>query len=107
MPTYLHDHARPEYAVDLYYAYTAGSDPTYVQFAAANVTGSNRPLLGLGWPLVVLVSLYVAGRISKKPATALALEPSNRMELGFLLIAGLVAFVIPPPGTSTWSSGWR
>ncbi|WP_199732074.1 sodium:proton exchanger [Cellulomonas triticagri] len=88
----------PEYAVDLYYAYTAGSDPAYVQYAAANMTGSNRLLLGLGWPLVVLVSLYVAGRVSKKPATALALEPGNRVELGFLLIAGLVAFVIPATG---------
>ncbi|GEL46981.1 sodium/calcium exchanger family protein [Cellulomonas hominis] len=88
----------PEYAVDLYYAYTAGSDPAYVQYAAANMTGSNRLLLGLGWPLVVLVSLYVAGRVSKKPATALALDPENRMELGFLLIAGVVAFIIPATG---------
>ncbi|MFE7506245.1 sodium:proton exchanger [Promicromonospora sp. NPDC057488] len=88
----------PEYAVDLYYAYTAGSDPTYVQYAAANMTGSNRLLLGLGWPLVVLVSLYVAGRLNKRPATALALEPENRLELGFLLVAGVVAFVIPATG---------
>ncbi|WP_431837174.1 sodium:proton exchanger [Cellulomonas sp. Y8] len=88
----------PEYAVDLYYAYTAGSDPAYVQYAAANMTGSNRLLLGLGWPLVVLVSLYVAGRVTKKPATALALEAEHRLELGFLLIAGVVAFVIPATG---------
>lgn len=88
----------PEYAVDLYYAYTAGHDPAYVQYAAANMTGSNRLLLGLGWPLVVLVSLYVTGRVSKKPATALALEPEHRMELGFLLIAGVAAFVIPATG---------
>ncbi|MFD7307899.1 sodium:proton exchanger [Promicromonospora sp. NPDC059942] len=88
----------PEYAVDLYYAYTAGSDPTYVQYAAANMTGSNRLLLGLGWPLVVLVALYVAGRLGKKPAAALALEPGNRLELGFLLIAGVAAFVIPATG---------
>ncbi|MEV7973742.1 sodium:proton exchanger [Cellulomonas sp. NPDC089187] len=88
----------PEYAVDLFYAYTAGSDPDYVQYAAANMTGSNRLLLGLGWPLVVLVSIYVAGRVAKKPTRALALEPGNRMELGFLLIAGVAAFVIPATG---------
>lgn len=88
----------PEYAVDLYYAYTAGHDPTYVQYAAANMTGSNRLLLGLGWPLVVLVSLYVTGRVSRTPATALALEPEHRMEFGFLLIAGVAAFVIPATG---------
>ncbi|WP_263119089.1 sodium:proton exchanger [Cellulomonas sp. RIT-PI-Y] len=88
----------PEYAVDLFYAYTAGHDPAYVQYAAANMTGSNRLLLGLGWPLVVLVSLYVAGRVSKKPARSLALEPGNRMELGFLLVAGVAAFIIPATG---------
>lgn len=88
----------PEYAVDLFYAYTAGHDPAYVQYAAANMTGSNRLLLGLGWPLVVLVSLYVAGRVSKTPARELALEPGNRLELGFLLVAGVAAFVIPATG---------
>ena len=51
----------PEYAVDLYFAYRAGEDPAYVQFAAANMTGSNRLLLGLGWSAVVLVSA-VRGR---------------------------------------------
>src|ERR1700760_1836652 len=39
----------PEYAVDLYFSYTAGHEPDYVQYAAANMTGSNRLLLGLGW----------------------------------------------------------
>ena len=38
----------PEYAVDLYFAYRAGERPEYVQYAAANMTGSNRLLLGLG-----------------------------------------------------------
>lgn len=88
----------PEYAVDLYYAYTAGHDPTYVQYAAANMTGSNRLLLGLGWPLVVLVAIFVAGRVTTKPTTGLALQKGNRLELGFLLVAGLVAFVIPATG---------
>ncbi|WP_206120056.1 sodium:proton exchanger [Cellulomonas sp. HD19AZ1] len=88
----------PEYAVDLYYAYTAGSDPTYVQYAAANMTGSNRLLLGLGWPLVVLVALFVASRTTGAPVRELALDQGNRLELGFLLVAGLVAFVIPATG---------
>ena len=30
----------PEYAVDLYYAFRSGSDPDYLHFAAANMTGS-------------------------------------------------------------------
>lgn len=32
----------PEYAVDLYLAYTAGSHAEYVPYAAANMTGSNH-----------------------------------------------------------------
>ncbi|WFR71818.1 sodium:proton exchanger [Prescottella defluvii] len=88
----------PEYAVDLYYAFTAGHNPEYVQYAAANMTGSNRLLMGIGWPLVVLVSLAVARKVTGKKVTSLALEPSNRVELGFLLIAGVLAFVIPATG---------
>ncbi|WP_024795724.1 sodium:proton exchanger [Tomitella biformata] len=93
----------PEYAVDLYYAYTAGHDPEYVQYAAANMTGSNRLLMGLGWPVVVLVSLAVANKMTAKkmtakPVSTLALEQGNRVELGFLLIAGIAAFIIPVTG---------
>ena len=54
----------PEYAVDLYYAYVSGHEPDYTQYAAANMTGSNRLLMGLGWPVVVLVGIVVA----RKPA---------------------------------------
>lgn len=88
----------PEYAVDLYFAYTAGSDPTYVAYAAANMTGSNRLLLGLGWSLVVLVTLFVAKKRTGKTLRELTLESGHRMELGFLLIAGVVAFTIPVSG---------
>lgn len=87
----------PEYAVDLYYAYQSGSHAEYTQYAAANMTGSNRLLMGLGWPVVVLVALWVA-RKTGRPADALALGRGNRVELGFLLIAGLVAFLVPVTG---------
>jgi cation:H+ antiporter len=88
----------PEYAVDLYFAYTAGSDPAYVAYAAANMTGSNRLLLGLGWSSVVLVSLFIAKKRSGKSVRELALESSYRVELGFLAIASVVAFFIPISG---------
>jgi cation:H+ antiporter len=88
----------PEYFVDLYFAYTAGSDPAYVPYAAANMTGSNRLLLGLGWSAVVLVSLAVAKKRSGKSVRALTLESGYRVELGFLAIASVVAFVIPLSG---------
>lgn len=90
----------PEYAVDLYYAYTAGHVHEYTQYAAANMTGSNRLLMGLGWPLVVMIGLAAIRRVTGDKltgngGTVLELEPGNRIELGFLLIAGIVAFVIP------------
>jgi cation:H+ antiporter len=88
----------PEYAVDLYYAYASGRAPEYTQYAAANMTGSNRLLMGLGWPVVVLVSLLVARRATGRPAAAVTLEPANRVDLGFLLIAGMAAFAIPATG---------
>ena len=88
----------PEYAVDLYYAYVSGHNADYTQYAAANMTGSNRLLMGLGWPVVVLVSIVVARRSGSGKTTGLALEPSNRLELGFLLIAGVIAFAIPVGG---------
>lgn len=86
----------PEYAVDLYFAYASGSDPTMVQYAAANMTGSNRLLMGVGWPVVVLISVALTRRLSG--GSALDLEPSNRVELGFLMIAGVAAFAMPATG---------
>ena len=104
----------PEYAVDLYYAYTAGHNAEYTQYAAANMTGSNRLLMGIGWPIVVLVSLYVANKVAGKRngkrTNVLGLDPGNRVELGFLLIAGVIAFVVPadrahPPGARRRAAG--
>jgi cation:H+ antiporter len=88
----------PEYAVDLYYAYVSGHNPDYTQYAAANMTGSNRLLMGLGWPVVVLVGVLVARKAGATKSTGLVLEPANRVELGFLLIAGVAAFLIPATG---------
>jgi cation:H+ antiporter len=92
----------PEYAVDLYFSYTAGHNPDYVQYAAANMTGSNRLLLGLGWPVVVITSLWVAsrrsGRSFRPGVRELVLQSEYRTELGFLLIASVVGFVIPLSG---------
>lgn len=88
----------PEYAVDLYYAFAAGHNPDYVAYAAANMTGSNRLLMGLGWPVAVMVSIAVARKSTGRPVSSLVLRPGNRVELGFLLIAGVAAFAIPISG---------
>jgi cation:H+ antiporter len=82
----------PEYAVDLHFAWTAGHDPSYAPYAVANMTGANRLLIGLGWASVVLVACW-KGRTS-----ALAISPSQRLEMRFLLVATLYSFLIPLGG---------
>ncbi len=84
----------PEYAVDLYFAWASGHRPEMAPFAAANMTGSNRLLIGFGWPLVVLVC--AAGmRRRREPWAGVEMEPRSRVELAVLAIASLFAFVIP------------
>lgn len=84
----------PEYAVDFYLTWQAGQDPAgdYVSYATANMTGANRLLVGLGWPLIVLVAWYQR----RKP---LQLERALSLELLFLLAATVYAFTIPLKGS--------
>jgi len=82
----------PEYAVDLYFAWTAGTDPKYIHYATANMTGANRLLIGMGWP-VVLFAYWFA---TKKKV--INLEPTRRIEIISLLAATVYAFIIPIKG---------
>lgn len=43
----------PEYAFDIYYAFRAGQAPdsNYFHYAAVNMTGANRLLVGFAYPL--------------------------------------------------------
>ena len=79
----------PEYAVDLYFAWVAAHDPQYVHYATANMTGANRLLVGGGWPFIVLL-FYLKFR--KK---AIQLDRMNRVEISYLTVATLYAFIIP------------
>lgn len=85
----------PEYAVDLYFAYSAGHQPDYASYAAANMTGSNRLLLGVGWPLVAFVALRAMSRRTGRPVRELLLSERRRVELAFLAVGALLAFVMP------------
>ncbi|MBI3615455.1 MAG: sodium:calcium antiporter [Candidatus Omnitrophica bacterium] len=83
----------PEYAVDIYFAWTAGKDPSYIPFATANMTGSNRLLIGIGWP-VVLFAYWLSTRRRQ-----IILEPAQGIEIATLFAATLYSFVIPLKGT--------
>ncbi len=83
----------PEYAVDLAFAVKAASDPSWLPYPVANMTGANRLLIGFGWAAVVLVSCRRAG------TTLLEIPHHHRLEIRFLLIATLYSFVIPLSGS--------
>jgi cation:H+ antiporter len=83
----------PEYAVDLIQAFRAGQgDDESLHLAVANMTGANRLLIGLGWATVVLIFWL------KTRKRELTLKPSQRIDVGYLLIATLWAFTIPIRG---------
>ena len=82
----------PEYAVDVYFAWMAGKDPTYIHYATANMTGANRLLIGMGWATVIFTYWL---KTRKKSFT---LEPSHKIEIRYLSLATVYSFFIPFKG---------
>jgi cation:H+ antiporter len=87
----------PEYSVDMYFTWQAGKFPDshYASYAAANMTGANRLVIGVGWPLIVLIAWLK----NRKP---LHLNKERRIEVVLLAIATAYAFVIPIKGSLAW-----
>ncbi len=83
----------PEYAVDIYFAWSAGKDPLYTAYATANMTGGNRLLIGIGWPAVLLACWW------KRGEREIRLTENNALELATLLAATVYSFIIPIKGT--------
>ncbi len=88
----------PEYAVDFYLAYMGGSNPQYVHYATANMTGANRMLLGLFWPIVGFVGVYLARGRKTVRGRAVLLDRSFMLEIFFLIVATLYSFKLPLTG---------
>ena len=90
----------PEYAVDMYFTWQAGQNPAggYAHYAIANMTGANRLLIGVAWP--VIASLWWL-----RTRQTVQLEAERKTELLFLGIATLYAFLIPVKGTLVWYDG--
>jgi cation:H+ antiporter len=82
----------PEYAVDMTFAWKAGSDPTYAPYAVANMTGGNRLIIGFAWPLVFFLFWSRARR------RVLELEHGHAIEVIALGIAAVYAFSLPLKG---------
>lgn len=82
----------PEYVVDATYAYLAASDPSYAGYAVANMTGANRLLIGIAWPMVIALGWLRFRR------SMVSLESQHGLELTVLLAVTMYAFTIPLRG---------
>jgi cation:H+ antiporter len=98
----------PEYAVDFTFAWKAGENPDeYASLALANMTGSNRLLIGIGWSMVVLIAAWRITRIARrrgytgKVDTDVKLERPHAIEIAFLAIATLYSLTLPLKRTLT------
>lgn len=79
----------PEYAVDLYFAWQAAHRPEYTSFATANMTGANRMLIGIAWPLIIYLYWW------KTRKRELVLPRNRTVELFFLSVATVYCFALP------------
>jgi len=86
----------PEYAVDFVFTWKAAHDPSQAHYAIANMTGANRLLVGLGWPVVLFIFLLAKKGRGK---TAINLDKTQRVEIFYLAMATLYSFTIPLKGS--------
>jgi len=82
----------PEYAVDLYFAVTAPTNPEHAHLAIANMTGGNRLLVGMAWPVVFFIFWQKFGK------KIMPVDRGNALGIAFLGAATLYSFSIPLRG---------
>lgn len=79
----------PEYIVDATFAWQAAYDPAYAHYAVANMTGANRLLIGVAWPMVVAIAWFRFRR------TNVTLDRGHGLEMIVLLVSSVYAATIP------------
>ncbi|HEX2897456.1 MAG TPA: sodium:calcium antiporter [candidate division Zixibacteria bacterium] len=86
----------PEYAVDIVFTWKAGlgDEPSH-HYAIANMTGANRLLVGLGWPVILFLFIW-----AKKKKEVL-LKDDQRLEVFYISLAALYAFIVVLKGSLT------
>lgn len=86
----------PEYSFEALLAFRQQTT-----LAAASMTGANRLLLGLGWPLILFVA-YLSARRRGQSFTEIQLDTRQAVPLFYLLVSSLYAFVIVAKATLSW-----
>jgi cation:H+ antiporter len=98
----------PEYAVDFVFTAQAGQEfaetgqaSTYGPLALANMTGGNQLLIGLGWPMVILIGTWRVRRAGVTPEQAegttteeIHLSRAQSVDIAFLTIATLYGLTL-------------
>lgn len=103
----------PEFAVEAVIAWQAGqtaADPTIAPalkahataLMSANLTGSLRLLVGLGWPMIYVTAAMFHRRQTKRRLKEITLEDEHSVEIIFLLAAIAYFFIIWLKGTLSW-----
>jgi cation:H+ antiporter len=64
-----------------------------IEYASATMTGSNRLLMGAGWPLIFLIA-YASSRRNGNPMKEIRLDARQAVEAFFLVLATVYSFVI-------------
>ena len=82
----------PEYAVDIFFAWTAPDNPENAELAIANMTGANRLLVGAAWPAIFLIFWW------RTRSTVMTVARPNSLGILFLGGATLYSFSIPIRG---------
>lgn len=75
----------PEFAVEAVIAYEAPKIPHGIALISANLTGSLRLLVGLGWPLIYFTASIFHRRKYKRPLRVIHLEDEHSVEVMALL----------------------
>jgi cation:H+ antiporter len=103
----------PEFAVEAVIAWQAGqtaADPSLAPavkshataLMTANLTGSLRLLVGLGWPMIYATAAIFYRKQSKQRLREIKLEKEHAVEVVFLLVAIAYFAVIWLKGTLSW-----
>jgi cation:H+ antiporter len=88
----------PEYVVDIYFTYIAAVKEEYTHYAISNMTGANRMLIGLVWPLILIIYLIAKSKKSPSLPNYIQLDKTNILEIIFLMISTLYCFTLPFKG---------